>query len=272
MAGDGPNIPFIPAFTPFIMPVEPFDRVLNATGIRLNWLRAHGCPCVYDETQNQSVYGTPDPACRTCGGHGWYWDPPGPVPFTGLITFASRTPTPHEPGIMINEKWGDIAHGEPVLTIPQGAGDVWGQASTNDAFVEVDGSSYFDTNLQVGGIQAVPYQQGLSIAPTGAVTVYDSINHEAVAVSGYTVSGAAVTLPASYPTGTGYNVKFNANPVWVALAPAGGLPHNRPFGGAPGGLKLPRRFKLQTLDLWVRARSPGDPNTPQGQPVRLPGT
>ena len=262
------DIPYFPPFTPYLMPVEPFDVLLQQTGIRLTWMRGHACPCVYDETQNQFVYGSPDPACTTCGGHGVYWDSPV-GPFSGLITFASRTPTPHEPGETIDTKFGEVQHGEPVLTITQAAGSVWAEASTYDAFVEVDGTAYFDSNLQVGGIQAVPYQQGLSIAPTGAVTVYNSALHQAQLVSGYAVSGAAVTIPSGYAAGTGYVVKFSANPVWIAISPAGGLPHNRPFGGDAGGLKLPRRFKLQALDLWTRARQAGDTTTPQGSPRGL---
>lgn len=245
------------------MPTAPFDAVLANYGIRLLWMRSHACPCMYDQSQDQAVYGSPDPACMQCGGHGIYWDQPF-GPFTGLITFASLTSTPHEPGELINEKWGMVGHGEPVLTIPQGAGAPWAQASTYDAFVEYDATAYYDTNLQVGKVQAVPYQHGLSIATTGAVAVYNSATHSVQQVSGYVVSGAAVTLPPSYPAGTGYVVKFSANPVWVALNPAGALPHNRPLGGATGGLMLPRRFKLQTLDLWLRARVPSDPTTPQG--------
>ena len=231
-------------------------------------MRGHGCPCVYDQTQNELVYGTPDPACQTCGGHGIYWDSISD-PFTGLITFAARTPTPHEPGEGFDTKFGEVQHGEPVLTIPQGAGSVWDLASTFDAFVEVDGTAYYDANLQVGGISAVPYQQGLNIAASGAVTVYDSTTRQVQSVSSYTVSGAAVTLSSGYAPGTGYVVKFSANPVWVVIGPAGGLPHNRPFGGADGGLRLPRRFKLQALDFWTRARTPGDPFTPQGTPPGL---
>lgn len=256
------DVPFFPAFTPYVMPVEPFDQLLLNYGIRLNWMRAHGCPCVYDQTRDDLVYGSPDPACTQCGGHGIYWDNPF-GPFLGLITFAALTPTPHEPGEFVNEKWGLTQHGEPVLTIPQGAGDPWSQASTYDAFVEVDATAYYDANLQVGGISCVPYQQGLSIASTGAVTVYDSSTRSVLSVSGYAVSGAAVTIPSGYVAGTGYAVKFSANPVWVVIGAAGGLPHVRPMGGQTGGINLPRRFKLQSLDLWTRARSPGGRVSPQ---------
>ncbi len=112
----------------------------------------------------------------------------------------------------------------------------------------------------MGGIQAVPYQQGLSIAASGAVTVFNQTTHRVQVVSGYVVSGAAVTIPSGYAEGTAYDVEFQANPVFVAFRKAGAFPMTRPFGGADAQ-HLPRRFRVQTLDLFTRARQyPGDPS------------
>lgn len=252
--------PFFPPISPFVMPVGPFNRVIDAYGINLTWMRSHACPCTFDETQDNLIYGSADPACNTCGGHGVYWDEPF-GPFKGLITFSSFTPSPNEPGDSIDEKWGQVqTKGEPTLTVAQDAGRVWDQATVYDAYVEVDQTSFFNANLQVGKIEAVPYQQGLSIAATGAVAVYNSTTRTVEQVTDYTVSGARVTLPATYPPGTGYVVQFQANQVWVSIGRSGSLPHQRPFGG----LQFPRRFILQPLDLWTRARTSGDSTTPQG--------
>lgn len=252
--------PWFPPLEPFILPEGPFDALLAAYGVRLLWRKSHMCPCSW----NPTIPGSPDPACQTCGGRGVYWDAPV-GPFTGLITWRHFSPTPDEFGARTHEVAGQLQHGEPTLTIPYTAdttGTIWRDASQFDAFVELDMVDRFSANLVVGGVQAVPYQQGLTVPVSGAVTTYDLTTKQVSSVSGYVVSGAAVTLPASYPAETPYTVEFFANPVFVAYRPAGGFAMARPFGN--GVNHLPRRYRLQTLDLWTRARVyPNDPS-PQG--------
>jgi hypothetical protein len=49
-------------------------------------------------------------------------------------------------------------------------------------------------------------------------------------------------------------VDFTAAPTYVAYRIAGMPAHVRPFGQQ----NLPRRFRLQALDLWTRAKFAGD--------------
>lgn len=264
-----------------VLPYQAFDAVIGRFGVNLLWSKSHLCPCTYAG----QIPGSPDPQCHACSGYGYYWDSAG-CPFTGLITFVHLAPSPDEPGTIMSEKFGGIFKAEPTLTIPfsapsqslvagGGLGDVlrdpnilleadvfnltsstttqeqvWVEASTNDIFVEVDAIDRFSSQLQVGGTMAVPYQQQLTIAASGAVTVYNTATNQVQFVNGYTVSGATVTLPASYPTGTPYVVEYTAAKAFVAWRVAGGIGHDRPFGQ---GITLPKRFRLQELDLWLKS-------------------
>ena len=255
-----PIEPYMPPISPLIMPEEIYDDMMAKYGIRLAWRKSHACPCMF----GSRIPGSPDPQCRTCGGRGIYWDPPSDI-FFGLLTWRHMSPTPDEFGAQIHENAGQLQHGEPTLTIPYTAGAsgiIWQNASVYDAYVEVDATDRFSAQLQVNGIMALPYQNGVTVEASGAVTVYDTVNHVVTPVTGYVVSGASVTLPSGYAPETRYNVEFIANPVYVALRKAGALPMARPFGGAgPPINNLPRRFRIQSLDLWLRARLyPGDPS------------
>lgn len=253
-----PIQPYFPPITPLIMPEEPFEALIDRYGINLKWRKSHNCPCLFGGPTG----GSADPNCQTCQGRGIYWDPG--IAFRGLLTWRHMSPTPDEFGAEVHETAGQLQHGEPTLTIPYTAdttGTIWLQASVYDAYVEVDAIDRFTAALRKGGIEAVPYQQGLNVPTTGAVTFYDTENHVAVPVVGYTVNGAAVTLPDAYPPGTSYVVEFTANPVFVAARKAGALPMARPFGG--GVVNLPRRFRIQTLDLWTRARQYPNDASPQ---------
>lgn len=256
-----PIEPYLPPIDPFVLPAEPFNDLLAAYGVRLMWRKSHACACMYAGP----VPGSPTPTCKQCGGRGFYWDPPS-ASFMGLLTWRHMSPTPDEQGGQPHEIAGLLQHGEPTLTIPYTAdtsGVIWNQASIYDAYVEPDANERFTASLSVSGITAVPYQQGLNIPVSGAVTIWDPNTQLVVPVSGYTVSGANVFLPDTYPPETSYMVEFYANPTFVALRKAGAMPMVRPFGGA-GGPLLPRRFRIQSLDLWSRARTyPGDPS-PQG--------
>lgn len=244
------NVPFLPNMTPWVLPAEPFNQMIAAYGQRFTWLKGHDCPCVYG---NQTVPGSPDPGCTQCLGKGVYWDPPV-GPFNAMMTFMHMSPSPDEPGLHVDENVGPLNRAEPSLTIPytvDTSGRVWREASVYDAWVQVDAVDRFSTSLQLGRVTAVPYNQGLSIAVTGAVTTYDQSTRALVNVTGYAVSGTTVLLPSQYPINTSYVVEFYANPVYVAFRKAGGLPHVRPFDQ----IKLPRRFMVQSLDLWSRGNN-----------------
>lgn len=242
--------PYFPPIDPFVLPADSFNKLLQNYGINLMWRKSHQCPCLY----GGPLPGSPDPQCQNCQGRGIYWDAPS-SPFMGLLTWRHMSPTPDEWGARLHDEAGLLQHGEPTLTIPftDGAsGQIWQQATVYDAFVEVNATARFTADLVVGGVQAVPYQYGLNIPATGAVTFYNTQTHAVSSVAGYVVSGASVTLPSSFPQGTNYSVEFIANPVFVAFRNAGAMPMSRPFGG--GVTNLPRRFRVQSLDLWSRER------------------
>ena len=243
MSGPGVIVPFFPAISPYVLPSQPMDQLLAAYGIDLNWQRSHLCPCVY----GGQIAGSPDPQCQTCHGLGWYWDSPSAT-FRGLITFMHLSPSPDEPGAIMSEKFGPIIRSEPTLTIPSTASGVYLEASMNDIFTEISATDRFEAQLQVSGVTVLPYQQNLTVPATGAVTVYDTVTHQVDSVSGYVVSGATVTLPSGYASGTPYVVSYTASKAYAAWRESGSMPHSRPFGG----VMLPRRFRLQQLDLWLR--------------------
>jgi hypothetical protein len=251
---------FIPAFDT-MMPAGEFDSLISRVGVRICWMRSRTCPCIYGGGGQNGVLpftGTADPACQQCFGIGTYWDAPL-APMVMLMTFITVESTTYEPGIHASENWGGIITAAPMLTIPAnnpylsitdpGQPRVaWDNASAGDFFVSVDKLSRYTAMLQVGGNTILPYQQNLQIAPTGAVAVYDPVG-KVVSYPAYTVSGPSVILP-DFPPDTTYMVEFEAAPIYAAWTKAGGLPHVRDFG--QGTENLPRRFRLQTLDLWTR--------------------
>lgn len=259
--------PYIPPITPYLLPREPFDAVIGKIGQRLTWMKAHTCPCTYaggSPNGRLPLVGSAEPACSRCFGIGTYWDAPS-APFPALLTFLQgASPSPTEPGVIANEQFGPIQSSDPTVTIPWTNPAIpnvpnvaWLEASITDIFVAVDSLTRYTAVLQQGKIEALPYQQNLVIASTGAVTIYDTNTHDVVTVVGYTTSGVSVLLPADiYPDGTNYMVEFLAAPLYVAFRPAGAAPHVRAFGS--GVVNLPRRFRLQTLDLWTRERMGGD--------------
>ena len=255
--------PFVPGITPTLMPREPFERVINATGIRVTWAKSHTCPCVFaggSINGRLPLPGSADPMCKKCFGVGTYWDTPvGPF-FVGL-SFGHTAVSPDEPGNTTNEDYGAFISAQPTITIPyaDASGNLiqaWSYASENDMIVAIDSQTRFTAVLQQAGITAVPYQQNLVIAASGAVTTYDPVAHTVSPVSGYTVSGTTVALPAGvYPDGTNYMVEFYASPAYVLFRRAGGMAHDRQFGG--GVVNLPIRFRGNTLDWWTRERTGG---------------
>jgi hypothetical protein len=237
------------------MPREGFEKLLGQVGIRLAWKKSHACPC----TWGGSLPGSPGHACQTCGGRGIYWDAAS-ASFMGLLVWQSSSLANNDLGTLEDQALGMMQRGDPSLTIPYNAGPsgiIWQNASVFDAYVEVDSFERYTADLVVGGVTAVPYQEGLTIAASGAVSYYDTTTRLCTPVSGYTVSGANVILPNTFPLDTSYVVEFTANPVFIAFRRAGSMPRVRPFGA--GIDALPRRFQVQTLDVWSRARiSPGD--------------
>jgi hypothetical protein len=244
------------------MPPGAYEALLAAKGVRLTWFRSHTCPCV----NAGEIRGSAEPGCRTCRGYGTYWDAPV-GPFAGLVTDFASAPSPIEPGMRVDDKFGQFIDSQPVLTLvnaspynaagSQAAIDlasVWAGANVKDIFCFVDASARWSTILEQGGTQVVPFQQNLSIAPTGAVTTWDPVNRVVNVVEGYQIEGAQVTLPPGYPDGTAYTVEFTSAPIYVAHKSAGASPHVRPFG--LGTANLPRRFHIQTLDFWTRENAP----------------
>ncbi len=240
---------YLPPISPYTLPATPFDNVINAYGVRIQWMQSHQCACMW----GGDVPGSPNPNCKSCSGRGVYWDAPSVV-FNGLLTQIHRTPTPDEAGQSVNSKTGWVQDTQPVLSIPYTAGEVWINATDYDAFVELDSITRYKTELTVGGIETVPYGQNLTINPTGAVTIWNKSTMLSQSIP-YTVNGPNVTI-SGYPQGTSYTVEFMASPVYIAFRKAGGLPHIRPFGA--GVVNLPRRFHLTMLDTWTRSRSQND--------------
>jgi hypothetical protein len=249
------NTPFLPPLSPYVMPSGPFDALLAQYGVELQWMKGHQCPCVYG---NYNAPGSPDPGCTTCGGRGVYWDAPN-APFFGLLTHIGRTNFGPESGSSMDKNEGGIWTSDPVITIPSTESSVWGGASVFDAFIEPQAPQRFNTTLTVGYEQALPYQQALTIAPSGAVRVYDAQSKKVVNDVAYTVSSGMVLLDPSYGEGTAYTVEYEAAPVFVVFRKSGGAPHYRPFGQA--GHELPLRLHCQLLDIWTRARRGGPSST-----------
>lgn len=262
------NTSYIPPITPYLLPREPFENLIQRTGARATWARSHTCPCIYagGGTQGRLPFpGSPDPGCLKCFGVGTYWDAPT-LPFNAGVSFMHLSPSPDEPGTIMDVKVGPVVTSEPSITIPYldpnnptAPLPAWSYASTNDFFCFVDMLARYTAILQVGGITSLPYQANLQVMPQGAVTTYDPVA-QVVSDIPYTVNGAEIDIDTSqYPVGTNYAVEFMAAPIYVAWRRSGGLPHVRPFGA--GIVNLPRRFRLQALDLWTRQRS----NAPSAQ-------
>lgn len=244
--------PAIAPVQPYILPSVPFDTTINTLGVRLGWGKSHSCPCVAFPS-NHSVPGSANPQCQTCSGRGIYWDPL--VPFVGVISYGHRAGVRDEPGMRVTPEAGLVYQAEPTLTIPSTGGAVWESCSEYDLITEVDAQMRFNSRLTVGRQQTVPYQQGVSIAATGAVTTWlpaaaNSSSGAVVPVTGYSVSGTTVTLPPEWPTGTPYIVEFNAVPTYVCFRIGGGFPHSRNFN--LGQTAYPKRFHLTALELFIR--------------------
>lgn len=236
--------PLPPPADTITLPPAAFESIIARFGCRMLWRKSHLCPCTYAS----AIPGSPDPTCLTCFGKGTYWDAPSCNIFVGLVTFMHLSPTPDAPGGMMDTKFGFVQRAEPSLTIPYTAGKPWEEAAVDDLFIEVDALDRFQTQLVKGQQEHLPYQEQLCVAASGAVTVWGTTAKTVTTVSGYAVSGAVVTLPSSYESGTPYVVEFTAAKSYVAWRDSGSIAHSRPFDRT----NQPKRFRLQTLDWWLR--------------------
>ena len=228
------------------MPAPLLNASIRMAGTRLAWMKSHVCPC----TLASDTGGSPKPDCNTCHGRGRWWEPPN-RPFVGLRTFMHTSEAADEPGVVMDNRMGQVAHAEPTITIGSDVCPEWSEASEFDGYVEIDTHMRFETAMQVGGDTIIPYQQGLEVL---SVTAYDPTNLKVVPVpsSGYSVENGQVTLN-GFPPGTAFTVAYKASPVWIAWRRAGALPHTRIFGG--GTDPLPTRFRAVLLDIWTRSRN-----------------
>ncbi|MDE3023134.1 MAG: hypothetical protein KGI54_15010, partial [Pseudomonadota bacterium] len=245
--------PYYPPVATQLLPRAYLDGQIQALGVRLGWMKGHNCPCSY----GYDMTGTPDPTCNTCHGRGYFWDAPCGT-FTGLLTFMHGLgATPDEPGQVADSKYGIVRKGEPTLTVPYAEQDIWQNMTEFDAVVEIDANSRFRTTFIQGETSIIPYQQGLSI---DSVYIFNRTTQTTfLATSGqYTVSGASVLLN-GFDDGTAYSVEFQASPVYIVFRHAGGLPHARPF--AAGQSQISRRFRVESMDMWLRARGQNVTNT-----------
>lgn len=244
------NVPFLPPMSPYVLPAGPLNSLLAQYGVNILWAKSHQCPCTY----GGDLPGSPTIGCQACHGRGIYYD--AEVPFVGLITYAGTSRSPNEPGVDTDTTNGLMINASPQLTIPSTAGLVYEQASLYDAFIEIDYTARYNCSLTVGGNGALPFQIGASVAPTGAVRVYNTVTNNVEIASDYTVdtsNGVSVILN-GYPDNTAYMVEYTASPAYTAFG-SGGMPHGRPFG--LGTVALSKRFTLKLLDAWTRATQVG---------------
>ena len=244
------TVPFTSVFDP-----KNFDDSIQYAGQNMVWMKGHECPCVGD---TGSPSGEVLPQCPVCFGFGTYWDNPQ-GPFTVLLTMMSWVSRTVTIGQEIDPEYGNIVSGDPVLTIPFTYSPVfWEFATTNDAVVEVDAIMRFNATLRVGQNTFIPYQYlpSFSVAPSGAVVVWDPVRNTPVSGVAYTVNGTSVTLndTTRWPTGTAYTVDYMASPFYVLFKHMGGLSHRRPFG--QGG-NYPVRVRIQILDIWANRNKMG---------------
>lgn len=256
---------WVPLTDPYMLPPGEFEALIGQIGQRVSWMRSHTCPCIYGAAapglNRLPTQGTAQSSCLRCFGVGTYWDAPSPS-MRVSISYMHLSPSPDEPGTIMNDKFGTAITSEPSMTLPYlnpflptldpgQPTTAWTDASTNDIFVAVDMLSRYTASLFVDKQVNLPFQQNLQVRPAGAVTIWNPTTKNIDFVQDYTVSGSTVTIQ-GYPAGTGYMVEFQAAPIYVAFRRAGGLPHVRPLGG--GKVFEPRRFRLQTLDFWTRER------------------
>ena len=243
-----------PGLLPAQVPPDPywisdagFNALVSGFGVNLFWEKSHACPCVWQGYPNSR--GSPQPSCLTCFGLGWYWDAPV-GPFSALLTYAHSPLAADEPGALIDERLGQIVGANPLLTLAYSPNPmIWQMAGEFDRYTEADAFWRYNTTLYAGQKTILPYTSGVSVAPSGAVTMWNPSTSAVQQVTGYVVSGIAV-IASGLPLGTPYMVEFQANPQFVAIKRSGSFPHVRPF--VQGTIPLPKRYRLAQADLWMR--------------------
>ena len=245
----GADFPYIAPPFPYSLPTDPFNAIIGAYGENLGWCKSHTCACVNFRCDNSPV-GSPNPTCLTCQGRGVYWDPQ--VNFIGLMTLTHQGAGGVEPGTTVDSKLGNVIGGEPWCSIPSSAGIVWNEIGEFDILIQTNSIVRMNSTLNSGpsGEIFLPYQQGLYVAPSGAVSTWNPTTSQVVPVTGYTVSGSTVTIPDTYTPNTPYVVEFQSALTYVCFRPEGGMAQNRPF--IQGTVSFPKRFRLSPLDLWMR--------------------
>lgn len=225
----------------FYFDVTRFDSAIGSIGVNIFWRKSHICPCAGNT-------GSGNPSCLQCGGYGRYWDAPPVEPFIGSISFM----LPDDPSSRAAEQAGSYANGMPILSIPQAAGDVWDQSTTYDQFVLSDAIQRFTINLVNGQYNTLPYNYLVSVPASGAVSFFDTATNLVSADNNYTVvvgpTGIVTVALTDQPAGTPFSVEYTAAQAYIAFA-RGGVPHVRP---EVAGYRLPKRFQLQTMDIWFR--------------------
>lgn len=259
MPNTSANDPFLP-FYPKIEQMATsslFDETIRLYGSRIGWSKAHSCPC-------SAPTGNPISGCQTCSGRGIYWSSPA-LEFTGNITYGHTAVSSDDPGECIDMNSGLFKKGEPTLTIPQNGNSnensVWNNSGPLDAFSLLDTLERENSLGVVGVSNVIPYECSPQII---GVIVYNSDQSvSVVSPSDYSLVNGAIVL-SGYPEGTRYTVEYSANPVFIAFRRGGGAGHSRPFGGSQFSA-LPRSFRLQRFDVWLRSRFAGDGPTTQAK-------
>lgn len=229
---------FFPA-NPYYWSASGLNNMIADFGQAVMWRKNFLCPCT-------GISGSPDPHCKTCFGRGTAWEAEqGPF----QCSFGQNYPV--ESGGRVNEKMGFLFQGAPWILVPTNASPMWEEISILDQVIQLNALTTYNVRLNVGTNETLPYTYNASVAPTGAVRVYDLTTNESKAVP-YTLSGSTVTIT-GYPPETPYTVQYQADAAYV-LYEEGGQGHIRPI--TPDALSIPKRFQTRRLDLWLRDAAP----------------
>ena len=244
------------SFPPFVsaLDLQAIDSLINWASIEIMWMKSHSCPCIGNN-------GSARADCNVCFGRGFYWDPPS-GPYGVLITLITWIGRNVDMGNAMDLDYGTIFQGHPLITIPVNVQPLWSQTNTKDVIVEINTVMRFQASLLVGEREILPAwhvidPSTITIAPSGAVVVENPSINQPVSGVPYTynpTTGVIALLPnadfpSGWPNGTSYIVEYYSPLSFVIDEPYGGLAHVRPFGQ---GLKYPRRWKMNLLDVWLR--------------------
>jgi hypothetical protein len=243
-------------FPPFqnALNLQAIDSLINWASIEVMWMKNHSCPCVGDT-------GSARQDCNVCLGRGFYWDPPS-GPYGVLITLITWIGRNVDMGNAMNQSYGTIFQGHPIITIPVNVTPLWTQANTKDVIVEINTTMRFQAICRVNEQEILPQwhiieASSVIVPASGAVIVEDPSITQPVSGVPYIYNPTNGTIkllptlewPDGWPTGTAYTVEYYSPLAFVIDEPFGGLAHVRPFGQ---GITYPRRWKMALLDVWLR--------------------